>query len=78
MTEVYLYRCDRCGTVIALDNDRGHKFYIDDCSACKHWADFEKIVLGPAYDMFGVFQGHRFTLEEKKDGNSDTRTNKET
>ena len=43
MKEVYLYRCELCGVVIAELSNRGSKFYIDECSACKHWADFEKV-----------------------------------
>lgn len=45
MREVYLYRCDRCGTVVALNNDRGNGFYVDQCSACKEWSDYQKIVV---------------------------------
>ena len=67
MIEVYLYRCDRCSVIIALNEDRGSKFYIDECSACKHWSDHEKIsvrVLG-----VGRNSHYGFTIngEERKD-----------
>lgn len=44
MKEVYLYRCEKCFVVMALEGDRGSKFYLDMCDACKEWVDFEKIV----------------------------------
>jgi len=60
--EVFLYRCDRCGTVIAIENDRGSKFYVDKCEACKEWSDYDKIIM-----KIDIYQGSRFMVEEKKD-----------
>lgn len=58
MIQVYLYRCEKCETVVALYGDRGDRFYMDKCETCNDWADFEKIVISSKYklndDVFAI------------------------
>jgi hypothetical protein len=52
MREVFLYRCDRCGNVTCLLNDRGDDFYIDQCVGCKDWSDYSKVVMAKESNMY--------------------------
>ena len=68
MREVFLYKCISCGNIKGADDDQGAVWYIDICSGCYgDWSNYEKVILGPAYDIFGVFQGHRFIIKEEND-----------
>jgi hypothetical protein len=73
--EVFLYGCEGCNNVIYELRDRGDSYYVDQCPACKDWSDYRKIVIKPAYDMLGNFQGNRFAVEEEKDDSKDKSDN---
>lgn len=70
MKEVCLYGCEGCGAVIVSDVDKG-KIYYTGCQGCNGHKFYTKIIIKAAYDMFGVFQGNRFVVEEKKDGSKE-------
>lgn len=76
--EVYLYKCEHCGAAMFSHCNNGNIYYVVCCSGCKLGSFFEKVEIKAACDMFGVFQGYRFAIEEKKDVNSDKGTNQET
>lgn len=65
--EVFLYRCELCGTVKIFDDDYGRIHYVNQCGDCKGWAYYEKVIIGPVYDDFEAFQRKWFMVEGKKD-----------
>lgn len=65
MKQVFLYKCNRCDTVIAVGHDRGKAFYVDKCGACNEWSDFFKIVV--ARKENGYKESEFFMEEDKKD-----------
>lgn len=68
--EVYLYGCEACGVVI-VSNVNKDEIYYTGCQGCNRHEFHTKIIIKAAYDMFGVFQGNRFVVEEKKDGSKE-------
>jgi predicted nucleic acid-binding Zn ribbon protein len=73
----FLYKCEVCTVAKFSVIDKG-EVWCTDCRGCQSIQFHHKVVIKPAYDMFGVFQGNGFYCkmdkEEKKDENSDTGT----
>jgi hypothetical protein len=80
--EVHLYRCDKCHVVICESVDRGDGFYRDQCTVCKEWSDYDKIIVTMKWNR-SVSTDELvpcFTIEEIKNecnGDTNTRTDKE-
>mgnify|MGYP001603666042 CR=1 FL=1 len=82
--EVYLYKCEVCGSCIFSNQDHGRTWYNNCCGACKIWTYYEKVVVREITRIVDSskwlveckMEFYAPTAEEyKKDGNSNTRTN---
>lgn len=73
MREVFIYACDVCDAVKMNYRDTG-SVWCTMCSGCKECQFHNKVTLGKKYVM-GEWV-YMLTVEEKKDGDSDKRTNK--
>lgn len=72
MKEVYLYGCEDCGVVIAIESNKGNVFYVAMCVGCNNSGKFyERITIKPAYDMLLNCTGNRFVVEERSCDNKE-------
>ena len=67
--EIFLYGCEICNNVVYVEEDCGNS-HLHACKSCSGGVFHKKIVIALSYDMFGVFQGSRFVLQEKKEGDT--------
>lgn len=73
MKEVYLYGCENCGVVIAIEVNKGNVFFVSTCSGCRGEGRFyERITIKQSFndDMFGNIEGNRFVVEERSCDNT--------
>jgi hypothetical protein len=71
MKEVFLYGCEECGVVIAIEGNRGKTFYVNHCVGCANMGRwYERILI--AHGSNGYKESQLYI--EKKEENGDTNT----
>jgi hypothetical protein len=70
--EVFLYKCEHCGAAMFSNTNNGSIYYVVYCAGCKLGSFFEKVEIKGMDDVFGLFKGYRFEIEEKMNVSSKT------
>jgi hypothetical protein len=75
MKEVYLYGCEDCGTIKYSKIDKGSVWCVMCFGGCRQCAFHERVLVGQGPNLYKESQCY---VEEKKDDNTDTRTDQKT